>query len=457
MVTTALVPRRPARACFRTACFFVTVASLALAPSAAARGNVLTVDAGGGADFAILQDAIDAAADGDTLLVAGGQYVQAVVDGKSLSIVAEAGAKVTLVGSIFGADVVAVRNLAFGQRVVLRGLDVVPAVQALERVVHLQANDGGVWIEDMTVTGTGPGWVFDASVDPDAMVVAEDSDTIHFARLDVTGNAGVIKQPSTLTFLHESSPGADALRVAGSRVSLWDSALTGGLGSTATFGPTNAPIPATVGGDGVRVDSGELFVSGSTLTGGQGGGANVFYWGCLFAADGGRGLALGAGGPTVTLLDTAPAGGAGGPMGICSPAGQPGADTDLGSGSLSELDGDARSFESTSPHREGESSTFTYSGLPGDVAFDLIGTAEPFALLLEVNGMLAVAPLVIRFAGTLDGTGSLVVAQPVPPFGDPSVETADVFLQAAFVELAGGSATAMLGFPSALTLFDAVF
>jgi pectin methylesterase-like acyl-CoA thioesterase len=64
-------------------------APLALALSAAALADVHVVDASGGGDFTTLQAAVNAAADGDTLLVRSGSYDGFLLTGKGLSIVAE--------------------------------------------------------------------------------------------------------------------------------------------------------------------------------------------------------------------------------------------------------------------------------------------------------------------------------------------------------------------------------
>ena len=90
--------------------------TLALASfPAAARAEVLVVDADGSADFTTLQAAIDAARDGDLILVRHGDYGAAKIVGKGLHL------------AVLGDDVVTsgdveLRNLAPGQTVLLSGL-----------------------------------------------------------------------------------------------------------------------------------------------------------------------------------------------------------------------------------------------------------------------------------------------------------------------------------------------
>jgi len=69
---------------------------------------VIVVDAGGGATYA-LQPAVDAADDGDTLLVKSGTYAWFAVSNKAIAIVGDAGALVHINGAV------RVRNLAAGR------------------------------------------------------------------------------------------------------------------------------------------------------------------------------------------------------------------------------------------------------------------------------------------------------------------------------------------------------
>src|SRR5690349_16637044 len=79
-------------------------------------GYVWVVDAAGAGDFAAIQPAVDAAADGDWLLVRAGSYAAFTLDGRSLGIAADAGAQVQVAGGA------CVRNLAPRAQVLLLGL-----------------------------------------------------------------------------------------------------------------------------------------------------------------------------------------------------------------------------------------------------------------------------------------------------------------------------------------------
>ena len=51
-----------------------------------------TVDAAGGGDFVEIQNAIDAASSGDTLLLRAGRYDEFVISAKSLTLIVDPGA-----------------------------------------------------------------------------------------------------------------------------------------------------------------------------------------------------------------------------------------------------------------------------------------------------------------------------------------------------------------------------
>ena len=116
-----------------------TFAALLFAGAATAQ-TVWTVGPAG--DFTDIQPAVDAAADGDLILVDGNSgaagYSAFVVDAKSLTILGEERPNV-LPGPT------RVRNVALDQRVVIRAMDFPGSFLT---TMSVQANDGPVWIED---------------------------------------------------------------------------------------------------------------------------------------------------------------------------------------------------------------------------------------------------------------------------------------------------------------------
>lgn len=93
---------------------------LALSPLASAQ-SVWVVDQAGGGDFSEIQPALDASADGDTILVKQGDYAGFEVQAREVHIVAEVGAEVNVVVPQPTSGVW-VEALAPGQQVLLSGI-----------------------------------------------------------------------------------------------------------------------------------------------------------------------------------------------------------------------------------------------------------------------------------------------------------------------------------------------
>src|SRR6185436_13760735 len=82
---------------------------------APAFANVLKV-ATTGAPFTQIQSAVNAASDGDVILISPGSYGAVTIDGKSLTLVKQGTANVTIMGTT------TVKNLTASKRVILSGL-----------------------------------------------------------------------------------------------------------------------------------------------------------------------------------------------------------------------------------------------------------------------------------------------------------------------------------------------
>lgn len=123
----------------------VRLAVLALLPLAlpAAQRAALVVDAGAapGSDYPDLASAVQAAADGDLILLRNGFYGDLVIAGKALTVQAE------LPGSAFVERVV-VRDTTAAQRVFLRGLHL-SSVAVQEHGILIEDCAGPVWVEDL--------------------------------------------------------------------------------------------------------------------------------------------------------------------------------------------------------------------------------------------------------------------------------------------------------------------
>lgn len=276
----------------------VCAASLSLQPLLA--GEVHTVALGGAGDFASLQEAVDFASDGDTIVVEGGNYsswtgaADAVIAGKGLDIVSGAGVP-RLRGTV------EIRDLAGGQDVRLEGLfvDSVRILDCLGEVLLEGLNETQSWGDqcDLFVEGT-------------ATVCASRSRFEGFNGWDVCGGQ-----------CNYGADGGDAVTVVDSKVRLYDCFVRGGIGEDGAW------LPCGVGGDGgdglVVLGSNALVRhEGSNFLGGLDGlgGCGNGWVGSPINAPAGTvvalttpttnftGPALATGGSTVDLTITGPAG-----------------------------------------------------------------------------------------------------------------------------------------------------
>lgn len=420
----------------------VLAISLALtAPATALAQTVWTVEPGGALDQ--IQAAVDVAADGDVILVRPGDYATFDVVGKSLVIQADPQASVThfvwlpLIGTPdFALDV---RDIAAGQSLVIRGLDITLSYQEPVPACSVTNCAGGVRFEDCT---------FNASNGDGVAVGACESVT--FTRCAALSNGPFLPNSSTVYSLNEG------LQVAGSTVHLFDCTVTGSHGKDA-FGFVDTDT--SDGGTGLALIDSQVFASGSVITGGVGGAAGEFaLTSCFDLGDGGAGIDVR--GPLGTsrlfLFDTEVSGGAGAePAAGCpEPPGVAGPDRIVQSGTVLDPAGERRTFGISSPAREGGVLESAYLGEPGDfVALLVSGSGSP-GLFVEpylAVSHLDLASLIVMPRGVLDGTGLLFENLPVPQLL-PGAQSLSVTTQAVFVDPIG---SLFLSGPSSIVLLDA--
>ena len=401
--------------------------------SPAALADVLVVDPAGTGDHTTLAAAVQAAVDGDVILVKAGTYTQSVdVDDKALVIQAEAGAQPRVRNTF------TVHDLAAGKTFVLRGIEVSPTGTGLEGLI-VDNNAGLVRIEDCELKTR--------RILGNAITVRF-NDAVSFARCTITGPFG----PDSCS---GCTGGIDTFPIPGggggflrqSQVAFHDCDLTGGRGGSDNDLVGTAGDP---GGLGMEIVDGEVFISGGNIVGGAGGTGGCeppisSDDTCYDGGDGGHGLEV-RGGARVDLLGTVPQGGQGGPPGgVPGVAGMMGLGTFVDGASVTSLQGIARGFDATSPVREGESVVLTYRGNPGDAVAVWGSLSAGYFPLPEYAGVFQLGlPLLQPFGipiGFADATGALQLSVPVTELG-AGIEGFSAHLQATAVE-SGGSTLAL--------------
>lgn len=377
--------------------------SLMLAAPATADVLVVDDDLGPGVDFQHPVSAIAAASDGDVVLVKAGTYAPLFgtpptvpeIDGKSLSLVADAGASV-----VFAQMPVTIRNLSAGQSVTVRG------IRMAQSLMSVESCDGPVWIEDVVFE---PPIFTNVNGDPavDAVGVA----SLALLRCELVGS------PGSLGVLRNGA----GLRAFDSTVSAYDCAFVGGN--------AHDPVDGDTGEDGARLNGGSLFASGCSFEGGDG----------HLGFPGGAGLRLATGFPTARLLDSDFQGGA--------PGGLP---IQVDTGTTVPLAPFARSFVVPSTVREGELASLAFAGEPNDLVIFSYSAAPGHTFSSTLNGpfLLDLPPNATLVSGTIGPDGTLEVPLSVNELG-PGIEGIvvhgqPVFFRGATFALGGASATVLL-------------
>ncbi|MEM7308355.1 MAG: hypothetical protein AAF682_16870 [Planctomycetota bacterium] len=324
----------------------------------ASQADVLTVEMdGSGPGYNTIQEAIDAAASGDTILIKQPFTWFAedlTIDGKSLELVRDGDFTLLNLGRLRIVD------LAADQWVRVQGIE----LSSLVDPFGLEVRDclGVVWIEDCEV----------------------------FPQLDVIDSAAVVLVGCTAAIDGSSTAGLRSVR---STVHALDS----DIGDVGFFGIVSSDAVAP---SGALVDGGVLYAQRCRIEGAKGEQAGGLP--CSAGGDGGIGLEVVGDGPVVRLLETTPEGGGGGAS-LCGPVGVPGADVAAPDGAVETYPGHGYSLSSNSPLREGQTLTLTGTGPPGDLLF-LAYASTPSALLVEpwkgtVLGAFTLAPISLGAIG----------------------------------------------------------
>ena len=330
-------------------------------------------------NFTEIQPAVEAASEGDVILLRRGIYGDVTIDGKALTIASD-GNSGGSIGSI------TVRNLRPEQAVLLHGFqNFRTGVDRLTLVNNL----GPVWIQNfITMQRTAePG-------------------------LAVRDCRSVLVISCTV-----NSTGGTAARLSNSGVYFYDSRVF----------PLEVPASGRVGVAGMHVTGGSVLFSGCHVAGGEGragiptGSGGIGSVGCAPGFPGGPGLEH-TGGSVVYLADTLVEGGAGGPgrrlpgpgPRNCGRGPQGAAFVGL-AGQRVDLQTGARRMLSVSPILEGQVFPTSFEGEAGELVAVHLGTRQGHLFHPGLAGVLAVQPAASHAVlGNLSSSGGLFLGLAMP-------------------------------------------
>ena len=423
-----------------------------LAPATlSAQDNVWVVDALNlpGSDFTGLQEAIDAASEGDTILVQGRMgmsYGNSVIAGKSLELAGlldDLSPALSLNPPELGP--VRIQDLLGNQRLTMRGFvirDEIPVAPLQQSNLTISNCAGLVFIEEVQMDRS-PGVAINQP---------------HPPVLDVANSSAVTMVNSSLRGADglQGSFGGNGAHLTNSTVHMDHVSIDGGTGAPTNLFTPGAQASALPGGEGMRIKGGSFFAFGCRITGGQGGrGVLNATMNCYSSAQGGTGINLRSIVPfsaMMTRIETSVAGGPGGiSPGINCLAGPQGDDFEQ-FGFIQTINAFAHELVVASPVRESEIAVLEFRAQAGDVAFLLLGPlGGPVQDPLAFNGLLHILPIFdIRKMGVIPTSGTLTRQFTIGELG-PGVDSASIDLQAfyfrpgaLFPDLTASNPTVML-------------
>ncbi len=396
-----------------------------------AHAGVLTVG-GPGAAFTDLQPAVDAALDGDVILVRA-NVTSVMVTGKSLSIVADQASNLTLNGNA------AITGVPAGGLVLMAGFDLSANPNTLVQVINCI---GAVRLQDMSMTTMN----YLGSVGQYPLEIQNSSD-VAVTNCQMRGADGISFGPGSQT------GGAFGAYVRNSTVSFHGCTLRGGRGANGGFSSMLVPLSGTQGADGLfAAGTSSVFLSGCTLIGGDGGtgmdGGGLPPMCAPTAYD--YPTAGGWGGSGVRLFMPAvgngfannAAGGMGGMSGVnlcgSQPVQSPNGGAFQSDGQpFNETTGVARVLNAPRLVRESTSFVLHFAGVPGDHVYLASSQQAAHLPALQFDGVfLGQGPYRRTSMGMIGSTGSLDVTLPLGDLG-PGVAEDLRHLQCVMLDASG--------------------
>lgn len=404
-----------------------SMAARALAPvlvlaalAAPTPADVVVVASDGSGDFTTIQQAISATADGDLIQVRGGTYGEFLISNRSLTVTAELGERVSIIGTV------RVRNLAANRDVLLSNLDVIGQITGTAESGHgLRAQNcaGSLRVQNCTFrarqtelpVGTGDN---DGRAGASIVNCAD----VVFVESEFYGGAG----RDIYNCCENGTTGGNGIASSASHLALFHCRAEGFEGGYSGWGGR--------GGHGVVVRAIGLYSSGSTFVGGKGGFGDDFIYGP--GGDGGDAIFADAGSAS-SLLDSTLIPGEPGDSFLPSAGAQPGAQIG-GAGTVAISSVPARRITSTNLSWSAGQASLRIEGQPGDrvhivssegTAYRFRGSANGVWTLTAPNAIQALAlgtnnPAVV----TLPASGVLNMGIDLPALG-AGVEARPLFLQ----------------------------
>lgn len=369
--------------------------------------------------FATIQAGVDAALEGESLLVVAGTYAPFTIDGKSVQVFVTGAGLATISGTV------SVKNIAATQFVVLTSLKVTSVIagQNVKPALDISNVTGHVRVQDSIFKGhTG---------------VVDSVPLITGQGVRVSSSINVVLSSCSLAgglngyvFGADAIDGGPALQSVNSSLAMYDCTMRGGDGSyeSAPRGGNGGPACSVVGYG--------LFASGCSYQGGYGGGGD--YVACLPGGQGGDGLVVDA--AQAHLLACTTNAGGGGPNGCGGNPSGPGAPiVALNGAVVDSMLGAGRRIAAAPITSDDLSVPITINGQPGDAVYLLVARRPSFVFKKLYKGTWMVPTPYFASAlpaGTVGPNGTLVV-QRTFDIPDGTVQARLFWLQALCVDVAG--------------------